>query len=178
MIHRIAANRPSFRAVEFGAGLNVVLADRTEAATDKDTRNGLGKTTLIDIVDFCLGARVRWGEGLVIDALAGWEFTLEFSVGRERFTATWRWTGRASSRLPAMDRRQLRHRPPCSATAFTAKPNGTDCSASACSVSTATRAPSTGPRIAACFPTSFVGAERPIWTRFAIMKNSSRGIGR
>lgn len=88
MIHRIAANRPSFRAVEFGAGLNVVLADRTEAATDKDTRNGLGKSTLIDIIDFCLGARVRKGEGLVIDALAGWEFTLEFSVGRERFAVT------------------------------------------------------------------------------------------
>lgn len=88
MIHRIAANRPSFRVVEFGVGLNVVLADRTEAATDRDTRNGLGKSTLIDIIDFCLGARVRQGEGLVIDALAGWEFTLEFSVGRERFTVT------------------------------------------------------------------------------------------
>ncbi len=88
MIHRIAANRPSFRAVEFGAGLNIVLADRTEAATDKDTRNGLGKSTLIDIIDFCLGTRVRKGEGLVIDALAGWEFTLEFSLGQERFAAT------------------------------------------------------------------------------------------
>lgn len=48
----------------------------------------MGKSTLIDIIDFCLGARVRKGEGLVIDALAGWEFTLEFSVGRERFAVT------------------------------------------------------------------------------------------
>lgn len=88
MIRRVTANRPSFRAVEFGAGLNVVLADRTEASTDKDTRNGLGKSTLIDIIDFCLGAQARQGEGLVIDELAGWEFTLEFSVGQERLAAT------------------------------------------------------------------------------------------
>lgn len=88
MIHRITANRPSFRTVEFGAGLNVVLADRTEVETGKDTRHGLGKSTLIDIIDFCLGARVRTGNGLAIDALAGWEFTLEFSVGGERFSAT------------------------------------------------------------------------------------------
>lgn len=88
MIHRVTSNRPSFRAVEFGPGLNVVLADRTEASTDKDTRNGLGKSTLIDIIDFCLGARAQRGKGLVIDSLAGWEFTLEFSMGRERFTAT------------------------------------------------------------------------------------------
>lgn len=88
MIHRVTANRSSFRAVEFGAGLNVVLADRTEAATDKDTRNGLGKSTLIDIIDFCLGGRTREGEGLAIEPLAGWEFTLEFSVGQGRITAT------------------------------------------------------------------------------------------
>lgn len=88
MIHRVTANRASFRAVDFGVGLNVVLADRTLASTDKDTRNGLGKSTLIDIIDFCLGARARQGEGLVIDELAGWEFTLDFSIGQERFTAT------------------------------------------------------------------------------------------
>ncbi len=88
MIHRVSANRPSFRSVEFGPGLNVVLADRAPASTDKDTRNGLGKSTLIDIVDFCLGGRVRKGEGLAIDDLAGWEFTLEFSVDDERVSAT------------------------------------------------------------------------------------------
>lgn len=88
MIHRVAANRSSFRTVEFGDGLNVVLADRDEESTDKDTCNGLGKSTLIDVIDFCLGARAKAGEGLAIDDLAGWEFTLEFSVGAERMEAT------------------------------------------------------------------------------------------
>lgn len=88
MIHSVTANRTSFRSVKFGPGLNVVLADRSEEATEKDTRNGLGKTTLIDIIDFCLGGSVRQGEGLAIEALAGWEFTLELSIGDERLKAT------------------------------------------------------------------------------------------
>ena len=59
MIHRITANKSSFHPVEFTPGLNVVLADRTDTSTQKDTRNGLGKSTLIDIIDFCLGSNVR-----------------------------------------------------------------------------------------------------------------------
>ena len=35
----------------------MVLADRTKDSTKKDTRNGLGKSTLIDVIHFCLGAR-------------------------------------------------------------------------------------------------------------------------
>lgn len=88
MIHRVSANRSSFRSVEFGKGLNVVLADRADASTEKETRNGLGKSTLIDIIHFCLGARVRNGHGLAIEPLAGWEFSLEFSVRGQRITAT------------------------------------------------------------------------------------------
>lgn len=88
MIHSVTANRASFRSVEFGPGLNVVLADRSEEATEKDTCNGLGKTMLIDIIDFCLGGSVQRAKGLAIDALAGWEFTIELSICDERFRAT------------------------------------------------------------------------------------------
>ncbi len=80
MIHRITANKLSFHTVEFKPGLNVVLADRTEESTQKDTRNGLGKSTLIDIIDFCLGANVRKGQGLSIEPLQDWEFTLEITL--------------------------------------------------------------------------------------------------
>lgn len=88
MIHSVTANQPSFRSVDFGPGLNVVLADRSKGSTEKDTRNGLGKTILIDIIDFCLGGNVRQGEGLAIDALAGWEFTLDLSIRDKRLKAT------------------------------------------------------------------------------------------
>ena len=39
MIHSITANQPSFRRVELTPGLNVILADRTEESSRKDTRN-------------------------------------------------------------------------------------------------------------------------------------------
>ena len=85
MIHSITANQPSFRRVEFTPGLNVILADRTEESSRKDTRNGLGKSTLIEIIHFCLGARLH-GLILAAPALEDWAFTMEMSLGGERIT--------------------------------------------------------------------------------------------
>jgi uncharacterized protein YydD (DUF2326 family) len=45
----------TFKTVNFREGLNLILADKSEVSTDKDTRNGVGKTLLIDIIHFCLG---------------------------------------------------------------------------------------------------------------------------
>ena len=88
MIHKITANQSSFRPVDFKPGLNVVLADRTYISTQRDTRNGLGKSTLIDIIDFCFGSRVRRGYGLAIEPLHDWEFTLECTLAGSRVKAT------------------------------------------------------------------------------------------
>ncbi|MDE2771674.1 MAG: DUF2326 domain-containing protein [Bacteroidota bacterium] len=88
MIHEIRANKKSFRPVEFTSGLNVVLADRDEGSSRKDTRNGLGKSTLIEIIHFCLGSKVDRRRGLAASALAKWEFTMEISIGDERITVT------------------------------------------------------------------------------------------
>ena len=88
MIHSITANQPSFRRVELTPGLNVVLADRTEESSRKDTRNGLGKSTLIEIIHFCLGARVSRGRGLAIPALEDWAFTMKMSIGDDRIAIT------------------------------------------------------------------------------------------
>lgn len=83
MIRSISADQSSFKTVHFEAGFNVVLADRTTQSTKLDSRNGLGKSTLIDIIHFCLGAGTRSGEGLLVEPLLGWMFTieLEFKTG-------------------------------------------------------------------------------------------------
>ena len=47
MILSVRSNMPSFKAVEFTPGFNVILADRTKESTRGDSRNGLGKTTLL-----------------------------------------------------------------------------------------------------------------------------------
>ncbi len=54
MIKKLSANHPSFKTVEFGAGFNVIWADRTQESTKRDSRNGLEKSTLIEIIHFCL----------------------------------------------------------------------------------------------------------------------------
>ena len=88
MIHKITANQTTFRPIELTPGLNVIIADRTEGSSRKDTRNGLGKSTLIEIIHFCLGARVSRGRGLAIPTLAEWAFTIDLTLGGERITVS------------------------------------------------------------------------------------------
>lgn len=88
MIRRITANQPSFKSVDFGPGLNVVWADRTQESTKKDSRNGLGKSTLIEIIHFCLGANLKKGKGLSVPPLEDWAFTLELDVAGASVRAT------------------------------------------------------------------------------------------
>lgn len=84
MINAVFANKDSFKAVEFLPGFNVILADRVETSSARDSRNGLGKSTLIEIIHFCLGARVRRGTGLTVSTLGGWAFSLNLTLaGRE-----------------------------------------------------------------------------------------------
>ncbi len=67
MLHRLAADRPGFRTVEFRPGLNVILATRADSAAqgkarvnERRSRNGAGKSSIIDLVHFLLGGK---GEG-------------------------------------------------------------------------------------------------------------------
>jgi uncharacterized protein YydD (DUF2326 family) len=88
MIKKLSANHSSFKTIEFSAGFNVVWADRTKESTKRDSRNGLGKSTLIEIIHFCLGAKSLKGKGLLVDALKGWEFTLDLEVDGKKFSVT------------------------------------------------------------------------------------------
>ena len=80
MIVGVGANRDTFNSVEFTPGLNVVLAERKCESTEKDTRNGLGKTTLLNIIQFCLGSTEKPKQGLRVKQLEGWEFRLDFQM--------------------------------------------------------------------------------------------------
>lgn len=80
MISRIFSNMPSFREVNLQAGLNIVVADRTSSSTKKDSRNGLGKSTLIDIIHFCLGSTLDKKSPLSEPALIEWDFGLEIDL--------------------------------------------------------------------------------------------------
>jgi uncharacterized protein YydD (DUF2326 family) len=82
MIYSIAADKASFHPIIFKPGFNVVLAQRTKESTKKDSRNGLGKSTLIEIIHFCLGGNK--GETLSKPELEGWTFTIELDIEGKR----------------------------------------------------------------------------------------------
>lgn len=86
MIRSVTADNPKFRDVRFQNGLNVVLASRTDASADLDSRNGLGKSTLLDIIHFCLGSK-RSGT-LAKQQLDDWTFTMEFDIDKRPYVVS------------------------------------------------------------------------------------------
>lgn len=65
MIHEVWSDRPSFKRLKFRHGLNIVLAARSAGGDDPAsddqgrTRNGAGKSSLVDIFRFMLGGDVQ-----------------------------------------------------------------------------------------------------------------------
>lgn len=86
MIHSIKCNKPSFKTIYFKNGFNVILAERTKESTKKDSRNGLGKSTLIEIIHFCLGGKK--GETLSKPQLEDWTFTIEIDLGGKKYSVS------------------------------------------------------------------------------------------
>ncbi len=86
MIKAVRCDQESFRTVHFKPGFNVILAERTKESTKKDSRNGLGKTLLIEIIHFCLGASAKKNEGLRVKELENWTFILDLSIKGKDYT--------------------------------------------------------------------------------------------
>lgn len=84
MIYSVSCDKPSFKNIEFKPGFNVILAERTKESTIKDSRNGLGKSTLIEIIHFCLGA--NRGETLSKHELDDWTFTIDIDLAGKRYS--------------------------------------------------------------------------------------------
>jgi len=77
-LNYLTANFAGFREVTFRDGLNIVVAERTKEATLTDSRNGLGKTSVLAILDFCLGANISERIELMQGRL--WFFTLSLTT--------------------------------------------------------------------------------------------------
>ena len=85
MIRRFGSDLASFKALNFQPGLNVLLADKSEGANDRQSRNGAGKTSFIELVHFLFGADVRKENIFRSEALAPWTFDVTVDIAGTRW---------------------------------------------------------------------------------------------
>jgi uncharacterized protein YydD (DUF2326 family) len=85
MIHRIFSSLPSFKELEFHSGLNVLIAQKEEGATERQTRNRAGKSSLIEIIHFLTGAKIDRKSLFRSDELGQHTFGMTFDLRGETF---------------------------------------------------------------------------------------------
>lgn len=86
MIRAVRSDHSSFKTATFKPGLNLVVAEMAPGSTDLDTRNGVGKSMLVETIHFCLGADILKDKGLGDEALAGWSFFIDLTLGGKNVT--------------------------------------------------------------------------------------------
>lgn len=57
MLREIGSDLPTFKTLRFKPGFNLLLADKMKTSNKRDTRNGVGKTSVVEIVNFLFGSR-------------------------------------------------------------------------------------------------------------------------
>jgi uncharacterized protein YydD (DUF2326 family) len=80
MIRRIFSDLASFKEMTFRPGLNLILADKSPGATDRQTRNAAGKTSLIELIHFLTGADCKPDSLFRKKELASYTFGMEFDL--------------------------------------------------------------------------------------------------
>lgn len=85
---KVYANKESFRITSFKPGINFIIAKQKNPGSSEDgkTYNGVGKSLLIRIIHFCLGASVNDYKSFC-DKLPDWEFCLDFQIADKIYTS-------------------------------------------------------------------------------------------
>lgn len=79
---KLSANMPTFHTIIFNDGLNIILGKQNNKEKRKNTTNGIGKSLIIKLVDFCLGsnARKEWSQ-----VLKDWIFDLNIQIENKEY---------------------------------------------------------------------------------------------
>ncbi len=88
MILGISSDLPGFKTLTFQTGLNILVADTTEASTEGQTRNSAGKTGAIEVVHFLLGADAGKGTMFQVPELAPHAFHATLRLGDREVTVS------------------------------------------------------------------------------------------
>ncbi len=97
MIRNIGSDLASFKALTFNPGLNILLADKSEGASDRQSRNGAGKTSLVELIHFLCGANTPKDSIARSSQLINSTFTIGMDIGDGEVTVAR--TGKKPSKL-------------------------------------------------------------------------------
>lgn len=81
MIHTIRSDLATFKTLTFRPGLNILLADKSEGSSDRHSRNGAGKTSLVELIHFLFGSRADKESIFRSKDLSPWSFEIGVDVG-------------------------------------------------------------------------------------------------
>jgi uncharacterized protein YydD (DUF2326 family) len=84
MIHRIYSDLPTFKELRFRQGFNLLLAEKSVGASDKQTRNRAGKTSIIELIHFLTGANCEKDSIFRTEDLINYSFGMEFDLAGTR----------------------------------------------------------------------------------------------
>ena len=87
MIHTVTSDLDSFKSLTFRPGLNIVLAEKTAEATDRQTRNGAGKSSFVGLIHFIYGSNADTKSIFRSEALTPYKFEVQADIGGHIVTA-------------------------------------------------------------------------------------------
>jgi hypothetical protein len=86
MIRTVGSDLATFKALEFKRGLNILMADKSPGATDRQSRNGAGKTSFVELVHFLCGAEAKANGIFRNDALISSTFDMSVDLAGQAVT--------------------------------------------------------------------------------------------
>lgn len=99
MIHSLTSDLESFKTLNFGPGLNILLAEKTAQSTDRQTRNGAGKTSFVELVHFIYGGNAKPDSIFRSDELKSHTFEMQTDISGHTISAARSGTKPASIKL-------------------------------------------------------------------------------
>jgi uncharacterized protein YydD (DUF2326 family) len=84
MIHRVYSSLSTFKELAFHPGLNILLAEKSLGATERQTRNRAGKSSFSELVHFLTGGEARPDSLFRTESLLEYWFGMEFDLGGHR----------------------------------------------------------------------------------------------
>ncbi|MDT8858197.1 DUF2326 domain-containing protein [Paracoccaceae bacterium Fryx2] len=85
MIIELTSNLGTFKTLKFKSGLNILVAERHETSGAKETRNGTGKTSFVELVHYLLSDKRNADDDFHKPEIIGSDFCGKFSDNGSHF---------------------------------------------------------------------------------------------